>query len=100
MSRGSDDYDPVTLRSPCGPRGSPEEIVVMLRPNSRSCRTASIRSGIAGGTTVTFTVNSNANSLAPNTYIAAINCTNSDTGQGTQSRTATLAVNPPAALQV
>src|SRR6516164_7139858 len=31
------------------PRGSSEEIVVILRPSSRSCRTASIRSGIAGG---------------------------------------------------
>jgi hypothetical protein len=58
--------------------------------------TPSATSGTAStGTTVTFTVNANANSLATNTYIAAINFTNSDTGQGTQSRTATLTVNPP-----
>jgi Divergent InlB B-repeat domain/Viral BACON domain len=58
--------------------------------------TPSSTSGTAStGTTVTFTVNANANSLAANTYIAAITFTNSDTGQGTQSRTATLTVNPP-----
>jgi hypothetical protein len=51
------------------------------------------------GTTVTFTVNANANTLAPNTYAATINFTNSDTGQGTQTRTATLTVNAPV-LQV
>jgi hypothetical protein len=63
--------------------------------------TPSATSGtVSTGTTVTFTVNSNANSLAAGTYIAAIGFTNSDTGQGTQSRTATLTVNPPAALQV
>jgi hypothetical protein len=48
---------------------------------------------------VTFGVNSNANSLAPNTYTATITFTNTGTGQGTQTRTATLTVNPPA-LQV
>jgi Divergent InlB B-repeat domain len=51
------------------------------------------------GTTVTFTVNANANTLAPNTYAATINFTNTDTGQGTQTRTATLTVNAPV-LQV
>jgi hypothetical protein len=49
---------------------------------------------------VTFTVNGNANSLAAGTYgPTTITFTNSDTGQGTQTRTATLTVNPPA-LQV
>jgi hypothetical protein len=49
---------------------------------------------------VTFTVNTSANSLAPGTYgPTAITFTNADTGQGTQTRTATLTVNP-AALQV
>jgi hypothetical protein len=51
-------------------------------------------------TAVTFTVNASANSLAPGTYgPTTITFTNSDTGQGTQTRTATLTVNPPA-LQV
>jgi hypothetical protein len=54
----------------------------------------------SSGTEVTFTVNANANSLAPGTYgPTTITFTNSDTGQGTQIRTATLTVNPPA-LQV
>jgi Divergent InlB B-repeat domain len=49
---------------------------------------------------VTFTVNANANSLAVGTYgPTTITFTNSDTGQGTQTRNATLTVNPPA-LQV
>jgi hypothetical protein len=43
---------------------------------------------------VTFTVNSSANSLAANTYTATVTFINSDTGVGTQSRTATLTVNP------
>jgi hypothetical protein len=52
------------------------------------------------GTVVTFTVNANANSLAPGTYgPTTITFTNTGTGQGTQTRTATLTVNPPA-LQV
>jgi hypothetical protein len=52
------------------------------------------------GTTVTFTVNASANSLAPGTYgPTTITFGNVDTGQGTQTRTATLTVNPPA-LQV
>jgi Divergent InlB B-repeat domain len=65
--------------------------------------TASSTSGTAStGTTVTFTVNAAANSLAAGTYgPATINFTNVDTGQGTQTRTATLTVNPPGpALQV
>jgi hypothetical protein len=54
----------------------------------------------SSGTTVTFTVNTNANSLAPGTYgPTTITFTNSDTGQGTQTRTATLTVNAPV-LQV
>jgi hypothetical protein len=63
--------------------------------------TASSTSGTAStGTTVTFTVNPNANSLAVGTYgPTTITFTSSDTGQGTQTRTATLIVNPPA-LQV
>jgi streptogramin lyase len=63
--------------------------------------TASATSGTASsGTTVTFTVNANANSLAVGTYGPTnITFTNADTGQGTQTLTATLTVNPPA-LQV
>jgi Divergent InlB B-repeat domain/Viral BACON domain len=63
--------------------------------------TTSSTSGNASssGTTVTFAVNANANSLAPGTYGPTnITFTNSDTGQGTQTRTATLTVNPPALL--
>jgi hypothetical protein len=49
---------------------------------------------------VTFTVNANANGLAVGTYgPTAITFTNSDTGQGATTITATLTVNPPA-LQV
>jgi hypothetical protein len=49
---------------------------------------------------VTFTVNANANSLAVGTYgPTTITFTNSDSGQGTQTRNATLTVNPPG-LQV
>jgi hypothetical protein len=49
---------------------------------------------------VTFTVNTSANSLAVGTYgPTTITFTNSDPGQVTQTRTATLTVNPPA-LQV
>jgi hypothetical protein len=57
-------------------------------------------SGIASTTptNVTFTVNSNANSRAASDN-ATITFTNMVTGQGTQIRTATLTVNPPA-LQV
>jgi hypothetical protein len=41
-------------------------------------------------------MNVNANNLVPNTYNAIITFTNLSTGQGTQSRTATLTVYPPA----
>jgi hypothetical protein len=63
--------------------------------------TASATSGTAStGTIVTFTVNASANSLAPGTYgPTTITFKNTDTGQGTQTRNATLTVNPPA-LQV
>jgi hypothetical protein len=51
------------------------------------------------GTVVTFTVNATADSLAPGTYgPTTITFTNSDTGVGTQTRTATLTVNPPALM--
>ena len=50
------------------------------------------------GTVVTFTVNANANTLAPGTYGPATITFTSGTGQGTQSRTATITVNPPALL--
>jgi hypothetical protein len=54
----------------------------------------------ATATTVTFAVNTNANSLAVGTYgPTTITFKNADTGQGTQTRTATLTVNPPG-LQV
>jgi hypothetical protein len=61
--------------------------------------TPSSTSGTAStGTTVTFTVNTTANAVG--TYgPTTITFTNSDTGQVTQTRTATLTVNPPA-LQV
>jgi hypothetical protein len=51
---------------------------------------------------VTLTVNATANSLSLGTYgPTTITFTNSDTGQGTQTRTATLVVNPPGpALEV
>jgi hypothetical protein len=63
--------------------------------------TPSSTSGSAStGRTVTFTVNTTANSLAVGTYgPTTITFANSGTGQGTQTRTATLIVNPPA-LQV
>jgi hypothetical protein len=51
------------------------------------------------GTVVTFTVNATADSLAPGTYGPTTITFTSGTGQGTQTRTATLTVNPPA-LQV
>jgi len=62
--------------------------------------TPSATSGIASsGTTVTFTVNANASSLAAGTYgPTTITFTNLTNGQGTQTRTATLTVNSP--LQV
>jgi Divergent InlB B-repeat domain len=51
---------------------------------------------VSTGTTVTFTVNAMANSLAVGTHgPTTITFTNSDSGQGTQTRTATLTVNPP-----
>jgi hypothetical protein len=56
-------------------------------------------SGLPNWLNVTFTLNANANTLPPNTYAATINFTNSDTGQGTQTRTATLTVSAPV-LQV
>ncbi len=57
-----------------------------LTPSATMGNTASAGS-------VTFTVNGNANSLA-GTNTATIIFTNTDNGQGTQSRTATLTVNP------
>jgi hypothetical protein len=48
---------------------------------------------------VTFTVNANANGLAVGTYgPTTITFANSTSGQGTQTRTATLTVNPPSLL--
>jgi Divergent InlB B-repeat domain len=62
--------------------------------------TPSSTSGTAStGTTVTFAVNANANSLAVGTYgPTTITFTNSTSGQGTTTVTATLTVNPPALL--
>jgi FG-GAP-like repeat/Viral BACON domain len=52
-------------------------------------------------TTVTFTVNASANGLAAATYgPATVTFTNTTNGQGNTTRTATLTVNPPSALQV
>jgi hypothetical protein len=62
-----------------------------LTPSSNSGNVSS------SGTVVTFTMNGSANSLAPGTYgPTTITFGNVDTGQGTQTRTATLTVNPPA----
>jgi Divergent InlB B-repeat domain len=63
--------------------------------------TPSSTTGIASvGSTVTFTVNAKASGLAVGTYgPTTITFTNSDTGQGTQTRNATLTVNLPG-LQV
>jgi hypothetical protein len=49
---------------------------------------------------VTFTVNANANSLTPNTYVSSINFNNTTNGQGNTSRVATLTVTAPPMLQV
>jgi hypothetical protein len=71
-------------------------------PNWLSASTTSgtLTSGMP--VTLTFTVNADANSLAATTYSATINFTNSDTGQGSQTRTASLTVNAAStsALQV
>jgi hypothetical protein len=57
--------------------------------------TPSSASGAASsGTAVTFAVNTNANSLTPGTYAAVITFANTGSNQGTQSRNATLVVNP------
>jgi hypothetical protein len=68
-----------------------------LTPSSTSGTVSS-----SSPTTVTFTVNSNANSLTPNTYVNSINFNNTTNGQGNTTRVATLTVNPPPspALQV
>jgi hypothetical protein len=63
-----------------------------LTPSSTSGNVSS------SGTEVTFTVNASANSLAPGTYGPTNITFTSGTGQGTQTRTATLTVNPPALL--
>jgi hypothetical protein len=65
--------------------------------------TASSTSGTVSSsspTTVTFTVNANANSLTPNTYVNSISFNNTTNGQGNTSRIATLTVNAPPLLQV
>jgi Divergent InlB B-repeat domain len=60
---------------------------------------SSISGTASTGTTVTFTVNTTANSLAVGTYgPTTITFKNSDTGQGTTTVTATLTVNPPSLL--
>jgi hypothetical protein len=51
------------------------------------------------GTTVKFTVNANADKFATNTYPTTVNFINKKSGQGTQTRPATLIVNLPV-LQV
>jgi Divergent InlB B-repeat domain len=63
--------------------------------------TASTTSGTTSpsGTPVAFTVNANANNLAPKTYSVTITFTNSDTGLGNTTLAASLTVSPPA-LQV
>lgn len=44
------------------------------------------------GSTITFTLNASANSLAPGTYNATITFTNTTNNQGTQTRSATLTI--------
>jgi hypothetical protein len=59
---------------------------------------ASASGTVVAGTpvSVTFSLNSGANNLSPGTYSGTITFTNMSTGQGTQSRTYALTVNPPA----
>ena len=60
--------------------------------------TASQTSGTvngAVGTTVTLALNASASTLAPGTYVATISFTNTTSGLGNDTRTATLVVNPP-----
>jgi hypothetical protein len=94
-----------------GPRGgpfSPPSFSYTLKATSGSISysifgvpnwlTPSATSGTASsGTTVMFTVNANANSLAAGTYTATITFTNLGTG-ATQTRSASLTVNPPASV--
>jgi hypothetical protein len=55
--------------------------------------TAYPTSGTAStGTTVTFTVTANANSLTPDTYVSSINFINETNGYGDTTRTVTLTV--------
>jgi hypothetical protein len=66
-----------------------------LTPSSTSGTVSS-----SSPTTVSFTVNSTANSLTPNTYVNNINFNNTTSGQGNTTRVAMLTVNAPPALQV
>jgi subtilisin family serine protease len=50
------------------------------------------------GTTVTFSVNASAAGLAPGTYTATVSFANTTNGQGNQTRSATLVVNPPSGV--
>jgi hypothetical protein len=65
--------------------------------------TASSTSGTvsSSGATVSFTINSSANSLPPGTYISSIHFDNKTNGLGNTTRTATLIVTrPPSVLKV
>jgi len=44
--------------------------------------------------TITFTINSSAHSLAPNTYVSSVSVNNTTNGAGNSSRVATLIVEP------
>jgi Viral BACON domain len=102
---------PETDIAASGPRGgpfSPPSFSYTLKATSGSISysifgvpnwlTPSATSGTASsGTTVMFTVNANANSLAAGTYTATITFTNLGTG-ATQTRSASLTVNPPASV--
>ena len=63
--------------------------------NVPSWLTPSSTSGTASssGTTVTFTVNANANSVMPNNYVSSINFNNTTNGQGNTTRVAMLTVS-------
>jgi virginiamycin B lyase len=100
---------PATNIAPSGPQGGPfsptsfsYQLASTTGTNNYSISAipswlnASFTSGTATTSPVTVTFSLiNVGSLTAGTYAATIAFTNSDTGLGTQTRTATLTVNPP-----
>jgi hypothetical protein len=82
------------------PGGSVNYSITNVPPWLTPSSTSGAVSSSSSPTTVTFTVNSNANSLTPNTFVNSINFTNTTNGQGNTTRVATLTVNAPPQLQV